>query len=54
MVKIDQKPEQLFPVICSWCGCVCDFSVCDHSHGICSLCARKLLTESRFKKDPRE
>jgi len=38
MVKINVKPEQLFPVKCAWCGKTTNFSTVEHSHSICTEC----------------
>lgn len=48
MVKIDVKPEQLFPVKCAWCGKTTNFSTIGHSHSICKECKVKLLPAGRL------
>lgn len=53
MVKIDQKPERRFPVICAWCGAVCYFSTCEHSHGICENCKEIALADLMLERDRR-
>lgn len=42
MVKIDVKPEQLFPVRCAWCGVITSYSTIEHSHSICLPCKANL------------
>jgi len=42
MVKIDVKPEVLFPVRCAWCGVKTSYSTIEHSHSICLQCKAKL------------
>jgi hypothetical protein len=46
MVKIDVKPEQLFPVKCAWCRKTTSFSTIKHSHSICQECKDDLLLTS--------
>lgn len=54
MVSINPKPEQKFPALCAWCGCVCGFMSVKNSHGICTECSDLMLLELRTKiTDPR-
>jgi hypothetical protein len=48
MVKIDVKPEVLFPVKCAWCRKTTDFSTIRHSHSICEECKDDLLLAGRL------
>lgn len=53
MTKINIQPEGSFPVICAWCGKICNYSTVMGSHGICFACkakAERELLESYGKK----
>lgn len=43
MVKIDVKPEALYPVRCAWCEKTTGHSTVEHSHSICKKCKDGLL-----------
>jgi len=49
MIQINPQPEQMFPVHCCECGCVYNYSLCEHSHGYCQKCKDRILTELRAK-----
>ncbi len=51
MTKINKQPEGSYPVICAWCGSVCNYSTIMGSHGICQPCqvkAEKEIEEQRI------
>ncbi len=55
MTKINKQPEGSFPVICAWCGSVCNYSTIMGSHGICRLCqakAEKEIEEQLILREP--
>ena len=44
MVKIDVRPENPYPMKCSWCKKITGFSTIKGSDSICDECKDKLLT----------
>lgn len=53
MIKINTQPEGSFPVVCAWCGQVCNYSTSMGSHGICAACkakAEREIKESAARK----